>query len=284
MTALTTILTFDGALRLLALVFTEGAVVSFRTVTSHVLLLSAGSAVSTEMGKLALAGDATNFGCLILAPLSCKQVLRVEQVGCRGAVTESSPTCAEAIVLLKAGSAMVAVLAAALVEVDLALNAGMTFGTDAVHAALLLLLEEVEVVNLLVLLSVVLEAVDALPTLLAGEVTLLGFALLLGNLASLLNLAVRSLEAVGTGTLLVNVGVVIAARSAVGAEPLLRLEAIVARVADGGGLHFAVLAGEEAVGLRAVASPLSVLLLTGALPPVEAGRVLVAALDLGLAR
>lgn len=236
------------------------------------------------MGKLALAGDAADFRCLVLAPLSSKEMLRIEQVGCRGTVTESSPACAEAIVLLKTGSAMVAVLTAALVEVDLALNAGVTFGTDAVHAALLLLLEEVEVVNLLVLLSVVLEAVDTLPTLLAGEVALLGFALLLGNLGSLLNLTVSSLEAVGTGTLLVNVGAVIATRSAVGAEPLLGLEAIVACVADGGGLHFAVLAGEEAVGLRAVASPLSALLLPGALTAVEAGRVLVAALDLGLAR
>lgn len=78
------------------------------------------------------------------------------------------------------------------------------------HATLLLLLEEVQVVDLFMLFGMILETVDALTALLASEVALLRIAPLLGNRGVLLNLAMRSLEAFGTAALLVDVGGIVA--------------------------------------------------------------------------
>lgn len=100
---------------------------------------------------------------------------------------------------------MVAVLTTALVQFNVTLNASEPFGANTVHSVDFLLLEEVEIVNLLVFIGMLFEAVDALTTLLTLQIALLRIALLFGDSSVLLHLAMRALVSIGAGALLVYV-------------------------------------------------------------------------------
>ena len=79
------------------------------------------------------------------------------------------------------------------------------------HSLDLLLLQEIQIFNILVFFRVILKAVDALTTLLTLEVALLWIALLFGDGSIFLHLAVRSLEALRTGTFSVDVRCIVTA-------------------------------------------------------------------------
>ena len=185
---------------------------------------------------------------------------------------------------LETGRSVVAVLTATFIQFNVTLNSGESFGANAVHAVDFLLLEEIEFVNVFVLLRMVFEAVDALTALLTLKVTLFRIALLFGDGSVLLHFTVRTLVAIGTGALSVDVRCVVAAGTVVGAEPGVSFQSIIGCLTHGRSLALTVLSSEEAVGGGAVAPPLAVVSLLGTFAAVEAGRLLVVADLLRLCR
>ena len=106
---------------------------------------------------------------------------------------------------------MVAVLTAAFIQFDIALHPGKAFGTHTMHPLDLFLFQEVKIFNVLVFFCMVLEAVDALTTLLTLEVALLWIASLLSDDSILLHFAVWALESLRTGTLPIHIRCVVTA-------------------------------------------------------------------------
>ena len=179
---------------------------------------------------------------------------------------------------------MVAVLTATFIQFNVTLNSGESFGANAVHAVDFLLLQEIEFVNVFVLLSMIFEAVDALTALLTLKVTLFRIALLFGDGGVLLHFTVRTLVAIGTGALSVDIRCIVAAGTVVGAEPGVSFQSIIGCLTHGRSLALTVLSSEEAVGGGAVAPPLAVVSLLGTFAAVEAGCLIVADLIFCLAR
>jgi len=279
--ALAPILTLKAALGSLSFVLAERTREPIRTIAALSFLLGAFAIVGAEMREFAFAGDATNLGCLVLTPLTSEQMLRIKKVSGSSAVAEAPAASSKAVVLLEARSSVVAVLTSAFVQLNIALNASESFGANAMHSVDFLLLEEVEVVNFLVFFGMILEAVDALTTLLTLEIT---FALLFGDDSVLLHLAMRALVAIGAGALLIDVRCIIAAGTVVGAEPAVRLQPVIGCLAHGRSLVLTVLSGEETIGGGTVTSPLAVVFLFGAFGTIKAGHFLIADLIFGLAR
>ena len=130
----------------------------------------------------------------------------------------------------------------------------------------------------------ILEAVDALTTLLTFEVALLWITLLFGDGSILLHFALRSLEAIGARAFPIDVRCVVTTRSIICAEPTFGFQSIIGGLTYGRRLALTVLSSKETISGGTVASPLAVVFLLGALATIEARSLLIADLILGLTR